>query len=76
MYWAEALANQSKDSELAAKFAPIAKEMEANESKINDELIGAQGKPQDIGGYYKQDEQKTYAAMRPSQTLNSIVDRI
>lgn len=76
MYWAEALANQSKDSELAAKFAPVAKEMEENESKINDELIGAQNKPQDIGGYYKQDEQKTYAAMRPSQTLNSIVDRI
>jgi len=76
MYWAEALANQSKDSELAAKFAPVAKELKENESKINDELIGAQSKPQDIGGYYKQDEQKTYSAMRPSQTLNSIIDQI
>ncbi len=76
MYWAEALAAQTKDADLAAKFAPIAKAMQENEAKINEELIGAQGKPQDIGGYYKQDETKTYAAMRPSATLNSIVDGI
>ena len=76
MYWAEALAAQTKDADLAAKFAPIAKAMQENEAKINEELIGAQGKPQDIGGYYKQDETKPYAALRPSATLNSIVDGI
>ncbi|MGL6037949.1 MAG: NADP-dependent isocitrate dehydrogenase [Soonwooa sp.] len=76
MYWAEALAAQTKDANLAAKFAPIAKAMQENEAKINEELIGAQGKPQDIGGYYKQDEAKTSTAMRPSATLNSIVDGI
>lgn len=76
MYWAEALANQTKDADIAAKFAPVAKAMEENEAKINEELIGAQGKPQDIGGYYKPNEDKTYAAMRPSATLNAIVDAI
>lgn len=76
MYWAEALANQTKDNELADKFAPIAERLKSNEEKINEELIGAQNKPQDIGGYYKQDEAKTYAAMRPSETLNNIIDSI
>ncbi len=76
MYWAEALANHTKDADLAAKFAPVAKAMEENETKINEELIGAQGKPQDIGGYYKADFAKTTAAMRPSATLNAIVDGI
>ena len=76
MYWAEALANQTKDADLAAKFAPIAKAMQENEAKINEELIGAQGQPQDIGGYYKADFVKTTAAMRPSATLNAIVDGI
>lgn len=76
MYWAEALANQTSDPEIAAKFAPIAKALSENEATINDELIGAQGKPQDVGGYYHPDTEKTYAAMRPSATLNAIVDRI
>ena len=76
MYWAEALAAQTKDAELASKFKPVAEAMTANEAKINDELIGAQAKPQDIGGYYKPNEEKTYAAMRPSETLNGIVDGI
>jgi isocitrate dehydrogenase len=76
MYWAESLANQTSYSEIAAKFAPIAEAMSENEAKINDELIGAQGKPQDVGGYYHPDSDKTYAAMRPSATLNAIVDRI
>ena len=76
MYWAEALANQTADAEIAATFASIAKAMQENEAKINEELIGAQGKPQDIGGYYHPDTEKTYAAMRPSGTLNSIVDGI
>ena len=76
MYWAESLADQTGDAELAAKFTPIAKTLEENESRINEELIGAQGKPQDIGGYYHPDPDKTYAAMRPSATLNSIVNGI
>ncbi|HQZ97358.1 MAG TPA: NADP-dependent isocitrate dehydrogenase [Pyrinomonadaceae bacterium] len=76
MYWAEALAEQTADAEIAAKFAPVAKALQENEAKINDELIGAQGKPQDVGGYYHPDPDKAYAAMRPSGTLNAIVDAI
>ena len=76
MYWAEALADQTADSEIAAKFAPIAKAMQDNEAKINEELIAAQGKSQDVGGYYHPDSTKAYAAMRPSVTLNAIVDGI
>jgi isocitrate dehydrogenase len=76
MYWAEALANQTTDAEISAKFAPIAKAMQQNEAKINEELIAAQGKPQDVGGYYQPNTEKTYAAMRPSATLNAIVDGI
>lgn len=76
MYWAEALANQTADSEIAEKFAPIAQAMQENEAKINQELIDAQGKSQDIGGYYQPVSEKAYAAMRPSATLNAIVDGI
>lgn len=76
MYWAEALENQSKDAEIAAKFAPVAKALQENEKQINEELIGAQGKPQDIDGYYKPDFEKTDAAMRPSKTLNTIINAI
>ncbi len=73
MYWAEALAKQTTDSDLAAKFAKIAEEMKANEEKINAELIGAQGKPQEIKGYYQPDQKLTSKAMRPSETLNNIL---
>jgi isocitrate dehydrogenase len=76
MYWAESLANQTSDSEIAAKFALVAKAMQESETKINEELIGAQGKSQDVGGYYHPSSEKTYAAMRPSATLNAIVDGI
>ncbi len=76
MYWAEALAEQAVDAEIAAKFASVARAMQENEARINEELIGAQGKPQDIGGYYHPDTQKAYAAMRSSATLNSIIDGI
>lgn len=76
LYWAQALAAQTKDSELAAKFAPVAKALADNEAKINEELIGAQGKPQDIGGYYRPDFEKASKAMRPSATLNAIIDAI
>jgi len=76
MYWAESLANQTSDSEIASKFAPVAKALKENEAKINEELIGAQGKSQDVGGYYHPSSEKTYAAMRPSAALNAIVDGI
>jgi isocitrate dehydrogenase len=76
MYWAEALADQTEDAEIAAAFAPIAKAMQENEARINEELLAAQGKPQDIGGYYHPDTYKTYAAMRPSATLNEIVNAV
>ena len=75
-YWAEALANQTKDADIAAKFAPIAKSLAENESKINEELIGSQGKPQEIDGYYRPDFEKTDKAMRPSETLNQILNAI
>src|SRR5688572_2657453 len=76
MYWAEALANQTADPAIASKFASVAKAMQENEAKINEELIAAQGKPQDVGGYYHPDSEKAYAVMRPSATLNAIVDGI
>jgi len=76
MYWAEALADQTSDPEISATFAPIAKAMQENEAKINDDLIAAQGRSQDIGGYYHPDPDKAHNAMRPSATLNAIVDRI
>ena len=75
-YWAEALANQTKDAEISAKFAHVAKALTENETKINEELIGSQGKPQEIDGYYKSDFNKTDVAMRPSETLNTIVNGI
>ncbi len=76
MYWAEALAAQDKDKELSAAFAPIAAALKENESKINAELIGAQGYQIDIGGYYRPDELKVERAMRPSKTLNDIINQI
>lgn len=76
MYWAEALAAQTKDTAIAEHFKPVAKALEENETQINKELIAAQGKPQDIGGYYKVDPNKAYWAMRPSLTLDSIINGI
>jgi isocitrate dehydrogenase len=73
LYWAQALARQTKDKALAAYFAPIAAEMTSNEGKIVGELNGAQGKPVEIGGYYHPCEKMTATAMRPSTTLNAIV---
>jgi len=71
LYWAQALAAQTKDAELQARFKPLAEALEKNEAKINAELIAAQGKPVDMGGYYLPDFAKTSAAMRPSATLNA-----
>ena len=76
MYWAEALGKQDKDTELKAIFTPIAAEFFANEAKINAELIGTQGKPQNIGGYYQPNPELTSKAMRPSETFNSILAKI
>lgn len=73
MYWAEALANQNEDAELAERFAPLAETMSENESVINEELIGAQGSPAEIGGYYMPDDELVSTAMRPSETLNRIL---
>ncbi len=76
MYWAEALAKQNKDVELKNTFAPIAKELRENENKINSELIDDQGRPIDIGGYYGPDETLVYKVMRPSKTLNRILQKV
>jgi isocitrate dehydrogenase len=76
LYWAEALAAQTKDNDLQARFAKVAKQLSENEAKINEELIAAQGKPVDMGGYYHPDFEKTSKAMRPSATLNGIIDAI
>ena len=74
-YWADALANGS-DAELAAKFASVAAALKENEAKIMEELLSVEGKAQDIGGYYHPDDAKAEAAMRPSATLNAIIDAI
>ena len=76
MYWAEALAVQDKNAELKAIFAPIAKAFYENEAKINAELIGVQGKPQNIGGHYQPNPELTNKAMRPSETFNAILAKI
>lgn len=76
LYWAQALAAQDKNAELKAYFTPIAAEMTANEAKIDAELIDAQGKPQVIGGYYQPNEDLLNAAMRPSTTLNTIINKM
>ena len=70
LYWAKALARRDNSSALAARFKPLAETLAAQEAKINAELLAAQGKPVDTGGYYLPDEKKTSAAMRPSKTLN------
>ncbi len=71
LYWAKALAAQSKDADLKARFAPLAKALTENEDKIAAELIASQGKPQEIGGYYHPNNELAAKAMRPSETLNA-----
>ncbi|MFD1770234.1 NADP-dependent isocitrate dehydrogenase [Sphingobacterium suaedae] len=73
LYWAEALAVQTADTELAARFAPLAQQLASREQTINEELIGAQGKPQDVGGYYFPNDALAEKAMRPSATLNQAI---
>ncbi|UVW29962.1 NADP-dependent isocitrate dehydrogenase [Massilia sp. H6] len=74
MYWAQELGAQTEDAALAAKFAPLAKQLAENEAKILAELLAVQGQPADIGGYYKADEAKVKAIMRPSATFNAALD--
>ena len=76
LYWAEALAKQTKDTELAARFTEVARQLVDNEDKIVQELNDAQGQPVDIGGYYHPNDEMSAKAMRPSATLNAIVDSI
>jgi isocitrate dehydrogenase len=76
LYWAQALAEQTTDPALAERFRPVAEALTANEAKIAGELIAAQGSPQELGGYYMPDPGLADAAMRPSETLNRVIDGI
>jgi len=76
LYWAQALAAQSEDAELKARFEPVAKALTENAEKIDAELLAAQGSPVDIGGYFRPDRTKADQAMRPSATLNAIIDAL
>lgn len=76
MYWAQALAAQDQDAELRDRFEPIAKQLVEQEATILDELNAAQGSAVDIGGYYQPDAQKVQQAMRPSGTLNAVIDSL
>ena len=76
MYWAEAMATQQDDADLAAKFAPAAEALAANEDKIIAELNGAQGQAVEVGGYYNPDDAMATQAMRPSEMFNGIIDAL
>lgn len=76
LYWAQALAGQTQDMSLAECFAPVAKQLEENQAVIDQEMLAAQGKPVDIGGYYLPDPELTAAQMRPSQIFNAIIDAL
>ncbi len=76
MYWAQALAAQDKDQELKAKFSKVAADLQSNEGAIIDELNGSQGSPVDLGGYFMPDDEKASKAMRPSATLNAVIDAL
>ena len=75
LYWAQALA-ESEDAELRAYFAPVAKALAENEAKIVEELLAVQGQPMDVGGYYLPNDELASKAMRPSATLNAIIDAL
>ncbi len=76
MYWAQKLAEQNDDAELKAIFTPVAQQLTANENKIVEELNSVQGKPADIGGYYRPDQARVKKVMRPSATLNAVIGAI
>ena len=72
-YWARALASQTEDAELAARFGPLADALEAESDTIQAELLAAQGSPVELGGYYRPDPEQAAAAMRPSATFNRLL---
>ncbi|MEX1026033.1 MAG: NADP-dependent isocitrate dehydrogenase [Planctomycetota bacterium] len=76
LYWAEALAAETNDAEIAERFAPVAKELRANEDTINAELLAAQGRPMELGGYFRPDPRACAEAMRPSATFNAILETL
>ncbi|MFW6597203.1 NADP-dependent isocitrate dehydrogenase [Propionibacteriaceae bacterium Y2011] len=76
LYWAQELAAQTTDQDLAALFAPIAESLTSGEDTITGELLAAQGSPVDLGGYYRPDDELAFAAMRPSSTLNAIISKL
>ena len=76
LYWAQELAGQTQDADLAAGFAEIAQALSGNEATITEELLSVQGSPADIGGYYHPDIEKVTAVMRPSQTFNDILAKL
>ena len=76
LYWAHELTVQDADAELAARFAPVAEALEAANEAVQAELVAVQGRPVDIGGYYRPDQDRTDAVMRPSTALNRIIDAL
>ncbi|WP_298590954.1 NADP-dependent isocitrate dehydrogenase [uncultured Kocuria sp.] len=76
LYWAQELARQDEDTELAQAFASVAQQLADNEDAINEELLSVQGRPADIGGYYRPDDAKTFAVMRPSETFNRVLSAL
>ena len=76
LYWAQELARQDEDAELAQAFASVAEQLAANEDAINEELLSVQGRPADIGGYYRPDDAKTFSVMRPSETFNRVLSSL
>ena len=76
LYWAQELARQTADADLAAVFAPIAESLASQEEQIVAELTAVQGSPADIGGYYRPDVARVEAVMRPSETFNTVIDAI
>ncbi len=76
LYWAEALATQDTDAEIKARFSDVAKRLSENEAVITEELLAAQGRPVDIGGYYHPDDTRARQAMRPSATFNAVIDAL
>jgi isocitrate dehydrogenase len=73
LYWAQELARQDEDAELAQAFASVAEQLAAQEDTINEELLAVQGRPADIGGYYRPDDARTSSVMRPSETFNTVL---
>jgi len=76
LYWAQALAEQSEDTELAERFAPVAAELAQKEQQIAGELLAVQGSPVELGGYYQPDDELAFAAMRPSESFNAVIDAL